>query len=203
MQGSPSRLPDLSTSLGPLRLSSCLLNSASPAATSVDQIRALLGQGPDAIGAVTFRTSLLNGFAHHDATHGWTQAAASPLLPPPTAAAAAAAAPVASGLGANSVNCFGYSPHPFREYLDILTSLRRAPDVRPLSSPQHILISITGSADDVATMIRMAAALPPVRTVSGAGKSVSFELVLMHCLTRACLVFGVLFRWCWRVVWHR
>ena len=83
--------PRLTTSFGGLTLQSCVYNSASPAASDAPQLQAL---ARSSAGAVTFRTSLVNGFAHDDTAHAWAPVGAS-----------------------SSINCYGYSPHSTAEYL--------------------------------------------------------------------------------------
>lgn len=99
-----------------------LFNSATPWATSVAELAALYACPHT--GAVTTRTSLLDGFPEDPAVHQKV------LFP------AAAAAP------ASSLNTYGYSPHPLRFYLDAIATIiraSRAPQTKPF------IISITGS----------------------------------------------------------
>ncbi|CCX05890.1 hypothetical protein FPQ18DRAFT_132973 [Pyronema domesticum] len=106
--------------MAPLWLSPPLLNSASPWATTEEDITALY-ECPHT-GAVTTRTSLLSGFPHDPAHHQHTF------------------------INSSSLNTYGYSPHPLHYYLNITHSLVK--DVTgPQRKP--FIISITGTPAQV------------------------------------------------------
>jgi hypothetical protein len=87
-------LPVFPTRVGGMALAHCVYNSASPAATTVQQLLALTASPHT--GAVTVRTSLVDGFPHDDAVHVWR--------------------PVGR---ASTVNCLGYAPMAFRDYVRV------------------------------------------------------------------------------------
>ena len=91
-----------------------LLNSATPWATTVDQLAALY-DCPHT-GAVTTRTTLPAGFAHDDRIHQH------------------------AFFGASSLNTYGYSPHALAYYLDVIAQLvgakpQRKPFIVSLGGP--------------------------------------------------------------------
>ncbi|KAI5819163.1 hypothetical protein BZA77DRAFT_178395 [Pyronema omphalodes] len=106
--------------MAPLKLSPPLLNSASPWATTAEDITALY-ECPHT-GAVTTRTSLLSGFPHDPTHHQHTF------------------------FNSSSLNTYGYSPHPLHYYLDVTRSLTEdgtGPQKKPF------IISVTGTPTEV------------------------------------------------------
>lgn len=103
-----------------------LLNSATPWATSVDDLAALYACPHT--GAVTTRTSLPHGFPENPSVHQKV------LFP-------------ASSAGhVSSLNTYGYSPHPLDFYLRAIASIitaSQAPQTKPF------IVSITGTPDEV------------------------------------------------------
>ncbi|KAF5125110.1 Dihydroorotate dehydrogenase (fumarate) [Metarhizium anisopliae] len=91
-----------------------LLNTACPWATTPAHLEALL-RCPST-GAITTRTSLIDGFPHDDAVHRYAF-----LDPASTSGRAPEAGPSASPVG--SINSLGYSPLPLDAYLGALAHL--------------------------------------------------------------------------------
>ncbi|PNY26355.1 ferric reductase transmembrane component [Tolypocladium capitatum] len=115
-----------------------LLNSACPWATTQHDIRALLCC--PSTGAVTTRTSLLDGFAHDDAVHRY--AFIDPARGTPLGAEADARGPV------GSVNSLGYSPIPLDGYISIVRRL--AASLPAAMTRKAIIMSVTGDPVAVA-----------------------------------------------------
>lgn len=122
-----------------------LLNSATPWATTADNLRGLL-LSPHT-GAVTVRTSLLEGFEHEDDLHRYLFFDPQTAVPapgtssgpePPDGHAKAVTATA-------SLNSLGYSPIPLPEYLEIIKSLA---DELPQIT-KTVILSITGAPDDI------------------------------------------------------
>ena len=116
-----------------------LLNSANPWCSSKEQLQELY-DCPHT-GAITTRTSLLQGFPHDSQVHQHTffdphSHAAAPQPPPDGDAPASSS---------SSLNTLGYSPIPLDDYLiyirDIISS---SPGPR-----KPFVVSVTGSPDDV------------------------------------------------------
>jgi dihydroorotate dehydrogenase (fumarate) len=102
MADMPPRLP---------KIDPPLLNSATPWATTIDDLRHLYNC-PDT-GAITIRTSLLQGFAHDPSVHQYA------FFSPSTGAATTFADGRAAVLPdeTSSLNTLGYSPIPLPQYL--------------------------------------------------------------------------------------
>lgn len=149
----------------PLTFTPPLLNSASPWATDATHLGALLAC--PSTGAITTRTALLAGFGHVPAVHRYAF-----FDPGRGAQRRAAAAAAAGGKGetysypdepglrlegaggrvdggeAASLNNLGYSPLTLHEYLGILKGLSRE---LPATHHKTVIISVTGTPDDIAT----------------------------------------------------
>ncbi|KAK4508034.1 hypothetical protein PRZ48_001771 [Zasmidium cellare] len=125
-----------------------LLNSACPWATTKEDLQALFDCR--STGAVTIRTSLIDGFDHNSSVHQYAFFDAINHAPQP--AKSEHATPTSNG---GSLNTLGYSPIPLAEYLSILKKVVQdssLPDqVRP-SKP--FIVSVTGSAEAVAECYR-------------------------------------------------
>ncbi|KAF2172310.1 hypothetical protein M409DRAFT_63034 [Zasmidium cellare ATCC 36951] len=125
-----------------------LLNSACPWATTKEDLQALFDC--ESTGAVTIRTSLLDGFDHNPSIHQYAFFDASDHTPQP--ANSAHATPTSNS---GSLNTLGYSPILFSEYLSILIKV-----VQESSLPQQVqdskpfIVSVTGSARAVAECYR-------------------------------------------------
>ncbi|UKZ92321.1 uncharacterized protein TrAFT101_007281 [Trichoderma asperellum] len=133
-----------------------LLNTASPWATTEAHLRDLLLC--PSTGAVTTRTSLIDGFPHSPDRHRYAffdpatgKASSSGTFsgPPEDSntnninnAKDTADAPLAT------LNTLGYSPLPLSQYLSIISSLSSAATSTP---PKTIIISVTGSPAEVST----------------------------------------------------
>ncbi|KAG8425913.1 dihydroorotate dehydrogenase [Metarhizium acridum] len=113
-----------------------LLNTACPWATTPEHLESLL-QCPST-GAITTRTSLIEGFPHDDAIHRYAFFDPASNRAPKTAPSAAA--PV------GSINSLGYSPLPLDAYLAALARLSASlPSVRKTA-----VVSVAGSPSSVA-----------------------------------------------------
>lgn len=129
-----------------LKIDPPLLNSASPWATTLEQIKALYDS--PYTGAVTIRTSLLEGFTHNDAHHQYIFFTASKAVPAnPTLGDASA-----SALSSNNctLNTLGYSPLTLSEYLGIINEIvgqRHLGTDTPTKKP--FILSVTGTADEI------------------------------------------------------
>jgi dihydroorotate dehydrogenase (fumarate) len=126
-----SRLPSK------LKIDPPLLNSASPWATTYEDLKALYGC--PFTGAVTVRTSLLNGFQHDESVHQYA------FFDSGAAATAKGAASVK--VGRTSLNTLGYSPVALGEYLGIVDRVVRSDDRGGQKKP--VILSVTGTPDDV------------------------------------------------------
>ncbi|KND88956.1 Dihydroorotate dehydrogenase (fumarate) [Tolypocladium ophioglossoides CBS 100239] len=133
-----------------------LLNTACPWATTQDDIHALLCC--PSTGAVTTRTSLIDGFAHDDAVHRYT------FVDP---AGGAALGNDAEREAVGSVNSLGYSPIPLDGYISIVRRLETA--LPAAVARKTIILSVTG--DPAATAKCYA-------HISRAAPSISFPLAM-------------------------
>ncbi len=113
----------------PLEVNPPLINSACPWATNLDDLRRLYAC--PATGAVTTRTSMLNGFDHDPAKHQYAFFEAAQ-----------------SGSAQNaSLNSLGYSPHPLSTYLAFIKTIS---DEQPAKSSKGFIVSVTGTPADIA-----------------------------------------------------
>ncbi|KAK3903845.1 hypothetical protein C8A05DRAFT_14228 [Staphylotrichum tortipilum] len=114
----------------PLDINPPLINTACPWATTLSDLR-LLYACPST-GAVTTRTSLLDGFPHDDALHQFAFFHPSPTTNSnPTA----------------SLNTLGYSPLSLSTYLSFIKTIS---DSLPAPSGKGFIVSVTGTPDDIA-----------------------------------------------------
>jgi len=126
-----------------------LLNSACPWATTLEDLQALFRCS--FTGAITIRTSLLKGFHHDPDLHQYT------FFDPVThatngeAGSSTSSAPVPETA---SLNTLGYSPIPLGTYLSYISDISTEQ-----SSPTKklIIVSVTGSPDEVAECYRLIA----------------------------------------------
>ncbi|KAK5137430.1 hypothetical protein LTR08_009009 [Meristemomyces frigidus] len=119
-----------------------LVNSSNPWATTLEDLQALFDC--EITGAVTTRTSLLEGFAHNPAVHQHTFF--DPHNHEPTSTRDGEVPPEYSG----SLNTLGYSPVPLDQYLAMLPQVVEHsphPDAIRLNKP--FIISVTGDAHAV------------------------------------------------------
>lgn len=133
----------------PLQISPPLLNSANPWCSSLEQLQELYSCPH--IGAVTTRTSLINGFPNDSSIHQFA------FYNPTTLSSSEPN----KDKGGNkettgSLNTLGYSPIPLKDYLgyvktisDSLGSIPEGKHYKPF------LISVTGSVDEVVECYRL------------------------------------------------
>ncbi|KAL2269138.1 hypothetical protein VTJ83DRAFT_3984 [Remersonia thermophila] len=128
-----------------------LVNSACPWATTLEDLRRLYAC--PSTGAVTTRTSLIQGFGHDPDKHQFVFF---------DAARAAAEDPASAPLNA-SVNSLGYSPVPLATYLDFIQTLsdEAPPSAGPAPAAKGFIVSVTGSPEDVAASYALLAAAAP------------------------------------------
>ncbi|QIX02449.1 hypothetical protein AMS68_007966 [Peltaster fructicola] len=120
-----------------------LLNSANPWATTELDLQALFDC--PSTGAITTRTSLLNGFKHDDAIHQYAYFACNTLE-------VCSQSDVALG----SLNTLGYSPIPLREYLESITRVvTNSPLTNDIKIRKSCIISVTGSVEEVTECYRL------------------------------------------------
>ncbi|KAM0457709.1 hypothetical protein ACHAPV_006604 [Trichoderma viride] len=132
-----------------------LLNTASPWATTESHLRDLLLC--PSTGAVTTRTSLIDGFPHTADHHRYAffdPATGKPCPgtfsgPPEDSESNVKADAAAADLPLATLNTLGYSPLPLSQYLSIISSLASA--VTPSTLPKTIIISVTGSPAEIST----------------------------------------------------
>ena len=164
----------------PLFFSPPVLNSASPWATTLEDLQTLF-TCPHT-GAVTTRTCLLNGFPHDPSVHQYTF-----FDPHSHSATAAASIPSSSSHSPSSslprppenhhsasLNTLGYSPIPLDEYLSHIRaiSLSDTAAAAAAAAPRKpFVVSVTGSPDEVAEcyrrIARCGAAMERARGSSG------------------------------------
>lgn len=127
----------------PLSISPPLLNSANPWCTTLEQLQELYSS--PYTGAVTTRTSLINGFQHDSSVHQFA------FYNPSTLSASEPNKDHAgSGDTNGSLNTLGYSPKPLVEYLDFIKTI--SDSLGNVSNGKHhkpFIISVTGSVDEV------------------------------------------------------
>lgn len=128
-----------------IEISPPLLNSANPWATSHKELEALF-KCPS-IGAVTTRTTLIGGFKHDGAVHQYT------FFDPVTHGSSDNVKDVKSE-EKSSLNNMGYSPFMLREYLSYIKAIS---DELSEPSTKLIIVSVTGTPDEVADCYRQVA----------------------------------------------
>ena len=117
-----------------------LLNSACPWATTQDDLAALLRCA--STGAITTRTSLVEGFAHDPSVHQYA------FFDPVSGKQAGSSSSSSSSCCAvGSVNSFGYSPLPLDEYLSMLRRLGKT--LPPDLHYKTVIVSVTGTPRSV------------------------------------------------------
>lgn len=135
-----------------------LLNAACPWASDLTYLRPLYASS--STGAITTRTSLVNGYPHDDRKNTFL------FYDPSDSSSATGTAPPSftpSGDSlTGSLNCFGLSPHPLATYLDFIRTLAETP------SDKLIIVSVTGetpelNAEAVRRVIAFAAEHPKIR----------------------------------------
>jgi dihydroorotate dehydrogenase (fumarate) len=127
----------------PLVISPPLLNSSNPWCTSLAQLQELY-DCPH-IGAVTTRTSLLNGFPHDSSVHQFAF-----FNPKNLSASETNKDKGGTSDQTGSLNTLGYSPTPIREYLKYIKTI--SDGIKEVKEGEHFkpfIISVTGSEEDV------------------------------------------------------
>ncbi|KIW37905.1 uncharacterized protein PV06_09884 [Exophiala oligosperma] len=133
-----------------LKIDPPLLNSACPWSTTIEDIKALYDC--PYTGAVTIRTSLLEGFTHDDAVHQFLFFTPGTTVPSDTAKGDASA-PAASTNNppSSTLNTLGYSPFTLSEYLGYINEIvgqRHLGTDTPTKKP--FILSVTGTPDEIA-----------------------------------------------------
>lgn len=117
-----------------------LINSACPWATTLDDLRKLYAC--PWTGAVTTRTSLINGFDHDPARHQYVFFDAADAGSTPNA----------------SLNSLGYSPLTLETYLGFIKTIS---DDQPAKSSKGFIVSVTGTPEDIAASYALIASAAP------------------------------------------
>jgi dihydroorotate dehydrogenase (fumarate) len=134
-----------------------LLNSASPWSTTLEDIKALYDT--PYTGAVTIRTSLLEGFSHDDAVHqhvffnssAKTNIPADTKLGDESAQESSTSKSQTTTTSLSTLNTQGYSPLTLSEYLGIINEIvgqRHLGTDTPTKKP--FILSVTGTPDEIA-----------------------------------------------------
>lgn len=144
--------------MGRLKIHPPLLNSANPWCTTLEQLQELYSC--IYTGAVTTRTSLLNGFPHDSSYHQYA-------FYSPTSFRASDANPSGDDNEGQtgSLNTLGYSPLTLEDYLGFIkaisdslprkTSSEEKQDKSSRSQSKPFIISITGNVEEVVECFRM------------------------------------------------
>lgn len=124
----------------PLEISPPLINSACPWATTLDDLRRLY-ECPST-GAVTTRTSMINGFDHDPEKHQFAFFDSSH-----------------AGSAQNaSLNSLGYSPLTLETYLGFIQTISSE---LPTKSTKGFIVSVTGTPQDIAASYALVASAAP------------------------------------------
>lgn len=129
-----------------LNINPPLINSSNPWATTLEDLRSLYAC--PSTGAVTTRTSLIKGFDHDDSEHQYTF----------FDVATNSVSKSSSGDQNASLNCLGYSPLILETYLGFIKQIS---DELSTESSKGFIISVTGTADEVAESYRLIASSQP------------------------------------------
>lgn len=116
-----------------------ILNSATPWATTLEDLRDLYNC--PFTGAVTVRTSTLDGFAHDDRFHQFA------FFEPSTLETAD------QSRTTGSLNTLGYSPIPLEETLKNIEAIVNGLSKAQFQKQKPFIVSITGSTEDVSSCI--------------------------------------------------
>ncbi|KAK1760619.1 hypothetical protein QBC47DRAFT_367690 [Echria macrotheca] len=125
-----------------LEINPPLINSSNPWATTLEDLRAL--HACPSTGAVTTRTSLVNGFAHDPAKHQYRFFDIAKQQPSPNSV---------SGQNA-SLNSLGYSPITLADYLGFIRTIS---DDLPAPTSKGFIVSVTGTPEEVAESYKLVA----------------------------------------------
>ncbi|KAM5354872.1 hypothetical protein ACJ41O_001518 [Fusarium nematophilum] len=127
----------------PLVINPPLLNSATPWATYLSDLIAIASS--PSTGAVTARTSLINGFDHRDSVHQYLFFDASTGIPNKGTSSKPTPPAGHTENATASLNNLGYSPIPLNGYLDFIGEIaQKLPDIR-----KTFIVSVTGSPKDI------------------------------------------------------
>ncbi|KAK4113535.1 FMN-linked oxidoreductase [Canariomyces notabilis] len=136
-----------------LKIHPPLINSASPWATTLDDLRRLYAC--PSTGAVTTRTSLIQGFDHDTSKHQYI------FFEPSTHTASTdCTTPGSSTPPTASLNSLGYSPLPLETYLSFISTIsaeQEPPTGTDKFSSKGFIVSVTGSPDDIAASYKLIA----------------------------------------------
>ncbi|KAF4458678.1 dihydroorotate dehydrogenase (fumarate) [Fusarium albosuccineum] len=135
-----------------------LLNSATPWATDIEDLIAIASS--PSTGAVTTRTSLINGFDHQHDNHQYLFFDPASTVPGKGTSSTSTVPACNKHDDTASLNNLGYSPIPLDGYLGFLTQIaQRLPQLR-----KTFIVSVTGSPQDIqesyARIEKAAASLP-------------------------------------------
>ncbi|KAL0942439.1 dihydroorotate dehydrogenase [Colletotrichum truncatum] len=133
-----------------LKISPPLLNSANPWCTTLSDLKRL-HESPHT-GAITTRTSLINGFPHSDASHQYTFFSPSTSVPSTTVQNSSSHHTTPKDLGPEdvaSLNNLGYSPLPLDTYLDFVSQLPTT-KIQGRRHRKLVIVSVTGSPAEIA-----------------------------------------------------
>ncbi|ORX94264.1 hypothetical protein BCR34DRAFT_669712 [Clohesyomyces aquaticus] len=158
-RSSPSRFevrPQQFLKMKPLSINPPILNSANPWCSSLEQLEELYSSLWT--GAVTTRTSLLDGFPTDESVHQFTFY--NPQHPVTHGSAQPNPSSSDKAEETGSLNTLGYSPIPLKEYLSFIKTIsdRHSNDVQkptsptspiPRSGPKPFIVSVTGSVEEV------------------------------------------------------
>ncbi|KAK5663024.1 hypothetical protein OQA88_6439 [Cercophora sp. LCS_1] len=123
-----------------------LINSSNPWATTLDDLRSLYAC--TSTGAVTTRTSLIKGFDHDATKHQYAF----------FDAASHSVSKLSSGKENASLNCLGYSPIGLETYLGFIKQIS---DEQLTETSKGFIVSVTGTADEVAECYKLIASARP------------------------------------------
>lgn len=135
--------------LAKLKIDPPLLNSACPWATTLEEIKALYDT--PYTGAVTIRTSLLEGFTHDDSIHQYTFFTPGKPIDSNAPKGEEAKLSLSSSEPVSTLNTLGYSPLTLSEYLGIINEIvgqRHLGTDTPTKKP--FILSVTGTPDEIA-----------------------------------------------------
>ncbi|KAJ4989987.1 dihydroorotate dehydrogenase [Stagonosporopsis vannaccii] len=137
--------------MAPLAITPPLLNSANPWCTTLEQLQELYDSAYT--GAITTRTSLLNGFPHDPTVHQFA------FYDPTSHAASPPNIDQAGKPGhTGSLNTLGYSPMLLEEYMGFVKTISEGLPSTPVGGRGHfkpIIVSVTGSAEDVVACYKL------------------------------------------------
>lgn len=133
-----------------LSFSPPLLNAACPWATDLSYLRPLYAS--PSTGAITTRTSLVDGYPHDDGVNTFLFFDANGH---DSTAKAPSSAPAADSTRTSSLNSFGLSPIPLAGYLAMIRTLA----AENPTSKKPIIVSVTGTPESTGEAIRQVQAL--------------------------------------------